>query len=267
MKVVLADVQAEPLDKTVDRAAGQRRRGHRRVTDVTDLASVEALRDATLERLRRRACGLQQRRHRRRRRGRCGSTSCNDWRWALAVNCGASSTASTPSCPAMLDGGDEGHIVNTSSGNGGVSPLSRHAAVRRHEGGRRDDHRMPLRPAARRRPTKVSVPPCCSPARTCSAPDLFESWRTGPTEFAKERPRQTPYTTVEDARGADEGGRHRASRTRRCEQSPTRSVDGDPRRRSSGSARRASAPTRRLLRPLESMLKRTNPDYLRAVPG
>ena len=54
MRVVLADVDADPLDETVEalRAAGHDATGV--VTDVTDFASVERLRDAALDALRRR---------------------------------------------------------------------------------------------------------------------------------------------------------------------------------------------------------------------
>ena len=51
----------------------------------------------------------------------------------------------------MLEGGDEGHVVNTSSGNGGIAPLTVDRDLRHHQGGGHDRHRGALRPAARRR--------------------------------------------------------------------------------------------------------------------
>ena len=47
----------------------------------------------------------------------------NDWRWALGVNVYGVIHGINAFVPAMLAGGDEGHVVNTSSGNGGIAPL------------------------------------------------------------------------------------------------------------------------------------------------
>ena len=47
----------------------------------------------------------------------------NDWRWAINVNLYGVIHGINAFVPAMVAGGDEGHVVNTSSGNGGVSPL------------------------------------------------------------------------------------------------------------------------------------------------
>ena len=47
----------------------------------------------------------------------------NDWRWALGVNVWGIIHGIKAFVPAMLDGGQPGHVVNTSSGNGGISPL------------------------------------------------------------------------------------------------------------------------------------------------
>ena len=47
----------------------------------------------------------------------------NDWGWGLAVNLWGVIHGIKAFVPRMLDGGDEGHVVNTSSGNGGIAPL------------------------------------------------------------------------------------------------------------------------------------------------
>src|SRR5438094_9565103 len=47
----------------------------------------------------------------------------NDWRWALEVNLWGVIHGINAFVPVMLEQGDEGHVVNTSSGNGGVAPL------------------------------------------------------------------------------------------------------------------------------------------------
>jgi NAD(P)-dependent dehydrogenase (short-subunit alcohol dehydrogenase family) len=47
----------------------------------------------------------------------------NDWRWALDVNVWGVIHGIKAFVPAMIAGGEQGHVVNTSSGNGGIAPL------------------------------------------------------------------------------------------------------------------------------------------------
>jgi NAD(P)-dependent dehydrogenase (short-subunit alcohol dehydrogenase family) len=124
MKVVLADVEAPVLDATV---AELQARGHDVsgvVTDVADYGSVEALRDAVLDRhgavhLLCNNAGVGAGAN-----GRMWEHDLNDWRWALGVNVWGVVHGVKAFVPAMVAGGDEGHVVNTSSGNGGVAPLA-----------------------------------------------------------------------------------------------------------------------------------------------
>jgi NAD(P)-dependent dehydrogenase (short-subunit alcohol dehydrogenase family) len=46
-----------------------------------------------------------------------------DWQWAYAVNVMGVANGIRAFVPAMLERGEEGHIVNTSSGNGGIASL------------------------------------------------------------------------------------------------------------------------------------------------
>jgi NAD(P)-dependent dehydrogenase (short-subunit alcohol dehydrogenase family) len=123
MKVVLADVLGEPLDEAVRslRDAGHDATGV--VTDVSDLASVEQLADAAygtygaVHLLCNNAgvgAGAQ---------GSIWDHTLNDWGWGLAVNLWGVIHGIKAFVPRMLDGGDDGHVMNTSSGNGGIAPL------------------------------------------------------------------------------------------------------------------------------------------------
>jgi NAD(P)-dependent dehydrogenase (short-subunit alcohol dehydrogenase family) len=123
MRVVLADVFAEPLDDAVValRAAGHDAIGV--VTDVSDLASVEHLADeaygayGAVHLLCNNAgvgAGAE---------GRIWDHTLNDWGWGLAVNLWGVIHGIKAFVPRMLDGGDDGHVMNTSSGNGGIAPL------------------------------------------------------------------------------------------------------------------------------------------------
>lgn len=129
MAVVVADVEEAALAAAVDElrtlavgtpGGGGTVSGER--TDVSDLASVEALADAVYAR--HGACHLL-----------CNNagvgapsapvwtTTPNDWRWVLGVNVMGVVHGILAFVPRMLAGGQEGHIVNTSSTDGGVAPL------------------------------------------------------------------------------------------------------------------------------------------------
>ena len=195
MHVVLADVQADLLAATERelRDAGLDVRGV--VTDVTNYDSVEALRDRTIELVggvhvvcNNAGIGAGA-------EGRMWEHELNDWKWAIAVNVMGVVHGINAFVPVMLAQGDEGHVVNTSSGNGGVSPL-------------------PSTPQyAATKAAVVTITECLYgqlldvgsdvaasvlfPGPHMLRTGLFESWRSRTDEFAKQRPRVIPYTTVE----------------------------------------------------------------------
>ena len=123
MKVVLADLMEEPLTKAVDdlRADGHDVIGV--VTDVSDFGSVEHLRG--------RAYGQYGAVHvlcnnagvGAGAEGKMWEHTLNDWGWGFSVNVWGVIHGIKAFVPAMLEGGEEGHIVNTSSGNGGIAPI------------------------------------------------------------------------------------------------------------------------------------------------
>src|SRR5437763_2654992 len=193
MKVVLADVQPDPLAKTVDDLRGA---GHDVVgvpTDVGSWDSVTALRDAALAAYgavhvvcNNAGIGAGA-------EGPIWTHELRDWEWALAVNVWGVIHGINAFVPVMLEQGDEGHIVNTSSGNGGIAPL-------------------PSTPQyAATKAAVVTITECLYgqldgtnvsasvlfPGPHMLRTGLFESWRSRPERFAKTRPRRTPYTTVE----------------------------------------------------------------------
>jgi NAD(P)-dependent dehydrogenase (short-subunit alcohol dehydrogenase family) len=123
MKVVLADVVPELVESTTGELRDQGLEVTGVVTDVTSLESVEALRDATLA-----AYGAV---HVVCNNAGIGSGSegqiwehhVNDWRWSLDVNVMGVVNGINAFVPTMLERGEEGHVVNTTSGNGGFTPL------------------------------------------------------------------------------------------------------------------------------------------------
>ena len=50
-------------------------------------------------------------------------TTANDWTWVHGVNVHGVMHGIRAFVPRMIEGGEQGHIINTSSGDGGVSPL------------------------------------------------------------------------------------------------------------------------------------------------
>ncbi|ADP80516.1 SDR family NAD(P)-dependent oxidoreductase [Pseudofrankia inefficax] len=123
MKAVLADVVPELVESTT---AELREAGHEVtgvVADVTSLESVEALRDAALA-----AYGGV---HVLCNNAGIGSGSegqlwehhVNDWRWSFDVNVLGVVNGIRAFTQTMIDQDVEGHIVNTTSGNGGFTPL------------------------------------------------------------------------------------------------------------------------------------------------
>src|SRR4051795_6940114 len=123
MKVVLADVVPELVEATTSELRGDGREVTGVVTDVTSLESVEALRDATI--------GAYGAVHVVCNNAGIGSGSeghmwehhVNDWRWSLDVNVMGVVNGLNAFVSTMLAQDTEGHIVNTTSGNGGFTPI------------------------------------------------------------------------------------------------------------------------------------------------
>ena len=120
-KVVVADVEATVLDASVaELAEGGEVTGVQ--TDVSSFDSVKALADRVYDD--HGACHLLF--------NNAGvaapsaniwETTPNDWRWVHGVNVLGVVYGIQAFVPRMIAGGEEGHVVNTSSGDGGISPL------------------------------------------------------------------------------------------------------------------------------------------------
>jgi NAD(P)-dependent dehydrogenase (short-subunit alcohol dehydrogenase family) len=120
-KVVIADVEQSALDRVLAEFVGAGEVSGV-VTDVSDPASVEALADAVYAQ--HGACHLLF--------NNAGvaapsanvwETTVNDWRWVHGVNVLGVVAGIQAFVPRMIASGEEGHVINTSSGDGGVSPL------------------------------------------------------------------------------------------------------------------------------------------------
>ncbi|MFK7894848.1 MAG: SDR family NAD(P)-dependent oxidoreductase [Myxococcota bacterium] len=121
MKVVLADVVEEPLATTVKEIGSDDVIGI--PTDVTSFDSLCATRDAALERFgavhvicNNAAIGAGA-------TGHLWEHHLNDWKWSIDVNVHGVINGMNAFVPLLVEQ-DEGHIVNTSSGNGGYTPMA-----------------------------------------------------------------------------------------------------------------------------------------------
>ncbi len=122
MKVVLADVE-EPALKATAAELGALGEVRSLVTDVRQFEAVEALADHTYSTLG--ACHLL-----------CNNagvsvaqlnvweTTPNDWTWVHGVNVHGVIHGIQAFVPRMIAAGDEGLVMNTSSGDGGIQPLA-----------------------------------------------------------------------------------------------------------------------------------------------
>ena len=263
MKVVLADVQGDLLAATVSALRDDGLEVIGVETDVTSYPSVENLRDRALDayggvHLLCNNAGIGAGAE-----GRVWEHDLADWRWAISVNLMGIVHGINAFVPAMLAGGEEGHVVNTSSGNGGVSPLPSTPQYAVTKAGvvtlteclyaQLQDEGAPI---------GASV---LFPGPHMLRTGLFESWRSRTNAFAKTTPRRTPYTTIDDLEAQMKAAGVEIAYTP-VEEVAGRVVDGvragafwiQPPSDRTDAQIRARA---------ESMLSRKNPTYLRAVPG
>src|SRR4051812_2496120 len=195
MKVGTGDVEAPVLEQTVKdlRADGIDIIGV--VTDVSDFASVERLRDAALDAhgaihvvCNNAGVGAGA-------SGQMWDHTLNDWRWAMGVNVWGVIHGIKAFVPAMLAAGDEGHIVNTSSGNGGLAPLPNtpiYALTKSSVVTLTESLYAQLQSVG----AKVSAS-VLFPGPNVLRTGLFSSWRNRPSEYTNPDPPSRPPTTIE----------------------------------------------------------------------
>ena len=195
MRVVLADLFADPLEEA---AAGLRAEGHDVigvVTDVTELASVEHLADVAYEthgavHLLCNNAGVGAGAE-----GKIWDHTVNDWGWGLAVNLWGVIHGIKAFVPRMLAADDEGHVMNTSSGNGGIAPLTATAIYATTKAAVTTVSEV-LYGQLRQVDSRIGVS-VLYPGPKVLRTGLLGSSALRPERWANDVPRATPYTTVE----------------------------------------------------------------------
>jgi NAD(P)-dependent dehydrogenase (short-subunit alcohol dehydrogenase family) len=260
---VLADVQTGVLESTVSelRDRGLDVRGV--VTDVASWESVTALRDETV--------GAHGRVHVLCNNagigvgaeGRIWEHELNDWRWAFGVNVYGVIHGINAFVPGMIEHGEPGHVVNTSSPNGGITPImgtpeysvTKGAVVTLTEV-----------LAAQLEDAGSSIgASLLFPGPHMLRTGLFEAWRTRPPELAKEKPRSRDPVTLEEYEELMRQAGVDVQYTP-VEEVAARVVDGI---RSGDFWIFAPSETadEQIRAKAESLLKRENPTYVRSVAG
>ncbi|HET6875099.1 MAG TPA: SDR family NAD(P)-dependent oxidoreductase [Acidimicrobiales bacterium] len=199
MKVVLADVLAEPLEATVSALRTEGIDAIGVVTDVTDFASVEKLAEETVSHFgtvdivcNNAGTGSVS-------EGYIWEHDLADWRWGIDVNVLGVIHGIKAFVPLLLERGS-GHVINTCSGNGGIAPIARGAL-----GG----------PATAVYPMTKAAVLCLTeslhthlemaggqvkahvlfPAGFLNT-GIWESWRHRPDQYAPTQERSSPATTL-----------------------------------------------------------------------
>jgi NAD(P)-dependent dehydrogenase (short-subunit alcohol dehydrogenase family) len=211
LKVVLADVEKGALEAAAEELREDGATVHARVTDVGDRAQVLALADATYDTFG--AChvlcnnagvgsGAE---------GRMWEHEPNDWRWAFEVNVWGVFHGVQAFVPRMIAGGEPGHVVNTSSGDGGIAPLptaSVYAITKAAVVTLTESLYAHLKAEHARVGASVLFP---GPHMLRTG--LWESHRNRPDRFAKERPRKTPYRSLDQWEAAMKEAGHEVAFT------------------------------------------------------
>ncbi|MFG3172968.1 SDR family NAD(P)-dependent oxidoreductase [Streptomyces sp. NPDC048200] len=194
LKVVLADVEEGALGKA---AAELREDGadvHARVVDVGERSEVVALAEdaystyGAVHVLCNNAgvgSGAE---------GRMWEHDPNDWKWAFAVNVWGVFHGIQAFVPRMIAAGGPGHVVNTSSGDGGIAPLptaSVYAVTKAAVVTMTESLYAHLKAEHARVGASVLFP---GPHMLRTG--LWESHRNRPERYAKARPRKTPYRSL-----------------------------------------------------------------------
>jgi NAD(P)-dependent dehydrogenase (short-subunit alcohol dehydrogenase family) len=263
MRVAIADVEEPVLEATVAELRDQGFTVIGQPTDVSDADSVIALRDRVLEEfgtvhLLCNNAGIGAGAE-----GPMWEHEANDWRWALGVNLWGVIHGVNAFVPHMVASGQPGHVVNTSSGNGGISPLAgtpQYAVTKAAVVTFTECLYAQLQASGA--PVGASV---LFPGPHMLRTGLFSAWRNRPQSLAKVKPRQTPYPTVEDVESQMAKAGIEVHYTE-----PAEVADQVVAGVKAGNFWILSASDRtdaQIRARADSLLARSNPAYLRAVPG
>jgi NAD(P)-dependent dehydrogenase (short-subunit alcohol dehydrogenase family) len=197
--LVLADIEKPLLDKVVDELTPSKAASVVGIkTDVSDPASVEALAEQVFAQhgachvlLNNAGVGAPA--------ANVWDTTPNDWRWVHSVNVFGVAFGIQSFVPRMIASGQPGHVVNTSTGDGAITPMptasvyaaSKAAVAITTEclAAQFEQQKVPLA-------ASLFLPAGNGLLDT----GLWTADRNRPSELAREKPRSTPATTIASLR-------------------------------------------------------------------
>jgi NAD(P)-dependent dehydrogenase (short-subunit alcohol dehydrogenase family) len=195
LKVVLADVETAALEKAFTQLRAEGAEVLARTVDVSERASVVSLADAVYETFgavhvlcNNAGVGSGA-------EGRMWEHDPNDWKWALAVNVWGVFHGIQAFVPRMITSGEPGHVVNTSSADGGIAPLptaSVYAVTKAAVVTMTESLYAHLKAEHARVGASVLFP---GPHMLRTG--LWESHRNRPGRYAKQSPRKSPYRSLD----------------------------------------------------------------------
>jgi NAD(P)-dependent dehydrogenase (short-subunit alcohol dehydrogenase family) len=198
MKLVVADIEKSALDETVTEleVAGYECTGI--PTDVTSFESVDALAEAAYQRFgavhvlcNNAGVGPPG--------GRVWDSTPNDWKWTFSVNVFGVAHGIQAFVPRMLNGGEDGIVINTSSPDGPLGPMPQ-ASVYASTKCAVTCLSECLAAQLAEQGAKVAAAVFYPSGRGLLDTGLWTSDRNRPAELARERPRSTPAMTVAELR-------------------------------------------------------------------
>ncbi|OKK08604.1 alcohol dehydrogenase [Streptomyces sp. CB03234] len=211
LKVVLADVEQAALDKAFTRLREEGAEVLARTVDVSEPDSVASLADAVYDTFgavhvlcNNAGVGSGA-------EGRMWEHDPADWKWAFAVNVWGVFHGIQAFVPRMIASGEPGHVVNTSSGDGGIAPLptaSVYAVTKAAVVTMTESLYAHLKAEHARVGASVLFP---GPHMLRTG--LWESHRNRPARYAKQRPRRTPYRSLDQWEAAMKEAGHEVAFT------------------------------------------------------
>ncbi|WP_327161310.1 SDR family NAD(P)-dependent oxidoreductase [Streptomyces zaomyceticus] len=211
LAVVLGDVEAGALAEAAEGLMESGAQVLARTVDVSDPGDVRAFADAAYDAFgavhvlcNNAGVGSGA-------EGRMWEHEPNDWKWAFSVNVWGVFHGIQAFVPRMLAGGEPGHVVNTSSGDGGIAPLptaSVYAVTKAAVVTMTESLYAHLKAEHARVGASVLFP---GPHMLRTG--LWESHRNRPERYAKERPRRTPYRSLDQWEAAMKEAGHEVAFT------------------------------------------------------
>ena len=204
MRVVVADIEAPAVEVVVGELTGAGHSAMGVVTDVTDFDSVSALAEASYAAygavhvlVNNAGVGPPS--------AKVWDTTPNDWRWTFGVNVFGVANGIMAFVPRMIEAGEPGIVINTSSTDGPIAPMPM-ASVYAATKSAVTTLTECLAAQFTEEGTELRAAVFYPSGKGLLDTGLWTSDRNRPDDLARERPRSTPAMTIASLREQVEKG-------------------------------------------------------------